>query len=94
MSTAIAEDAMRPLFRPVVDAWDETDDTFNIEIEMPARWEFQPGQFNMLYAFGIGEGTAIGWKQITGFTVGLVIAGIGAAARGTCGSASCCHGPG
>ncbi len=55
MSTAIAEDAMRPLFRPVVDAWDETDDTFNIEVEMPARWEFQPGQFNMLYAFGIGE---------------------------------------
>jgi hypothetical protein len=30
-------------------------------------------------AIGIGEGTAIGWKQITGFTVGLVIAGIGAA---------------
>jgi len=29
-------------------------------------------------AFGIGEGTAIGWKQITGFMVGLVIAAIGA----------------
>jgi len=29
-------------------------------------------------AFGIGEGTAIGWKQITGFTVGLIIAAIGA----------------
>jgi hypothetical protein len=29
-------------------------------------------------AFGIGEGTAIGWKQITGFMVGLIIAGIGA----------------
>jgi len=29
-------------------------------------------------AFGIGEGTAIGWKQITGFTVGLIIAGVGA----------------
>jgi len=28
-------------------------------------------------AFGIGEGTAIGWKQITGFIVGLVIAAIG-----------------
>lgn len=30
-------------------------------------------------AFGIGEGTGIGWKQITGFLVGLVIAGVGAA---------------
>lgn len=29
-------------------------------------------------AFGIGEGTAIGWKQITGFIVGLIIAGVGA----------------
>jgi hypothetical protein len=32
----------------------------------------------MADAFGIGEGTAIGWKQITGFMVGLIIAGIGA----------------
>ena len=30
-------------------------------------------------AFGIGEGTGIGWKQITGSFVGLVIAGVGAA---------------
>ena len=30
-------------------------------------------------AFGIGEGTGIGWKQITGSVVGLAIAGIGAA---------------
>jgi len=29
-------------------------------------------------AFGIGEGTAIGWKQITGFMVGLIVAAIGA----------------
>ena len=29
-------------------------------------------------AFGIGEGTGIGWKQITGFMVGLIIAAIGA----------------
>jgi hypothetical protein len=26
---------------------------------------------------GIGEGTGIGWRQITGFTVGLVIAVVG-----------------
>ena len=30
-------------------------------------------------AIGIGGGTAIGWKQITGFTVRLIIAGLGAA---------------
>jgi hypothetical protein len=32
----------------------------------------------MADAFGIGEGTAIGWKQITGFMVGLIVAAIGA----------------
>ena len=30
-------------------------------------------------AFGIGEGTGIGWKQIMGVVVGLIVAGIGAA---------------
>jgi hypothetical protein len=28
-------------------------------------------------AFGIGEGTGIGWKQITGSLVGLAVAAIG-----------------
>ena len=28
-------------------------------------------------AFGIGEGTGIGWKQITGSFVGLAVAAIG-----------------
>ena len=28
-------------------------------------------------AFGIGEGTGIGWKQIMGSLVGLVVAAIG-----------------
>ena len=30
-------------------------------------------------AFGIGEGTGIGWKQITGSVVGLAVAAVGAA---------------
>jgi len=30
-------------------------------------------------AFGIGEGTGIGWKQISGSVIGLAIAAIGAA---------------
>ena len=29
-------------------------------------------------AFGIGEGTGIGWKQISGVVVGLMIATVGA----------------
>jgi hypothetical protein len=29
-------------------------------------------------AFGIGEGTGIGWKQISGSVIGLAIAAIGA----------------
>ena len=31
----------------------------------------------MADAFGIGEGTGIGWKQITGAVIGVVIAAIG-----------------
>lgn len=34
----------------------ETHDTFTIELDAPAGgFRFQPGQFNMLYAFGVGE---------------------------------------
>ncbi len=36
----------------------ETPDTWTLEIEPPAQrgaWEYRAGQFNMLYAFGIGE---------------------------------------
>jgi NAD(P)H-flavin reductase len=32
----------------------ETADTFTIELDAP-RFSFQPGQFNMLYLFGVGE---------------------------------------
>jgi NAD(P)H-flavin reductase len=35
---------------------DELDDTFTLELEPPGgRFEFDPGQFTMLYSFGIGE---------------------------------------
>jgi len=33
----------------------ESDDTVTLELEPPAPFEFSPGQFNMLYARGIGE---------------------------------------
>jgi NAD(P)H-flavin reductase len=33
----------------------ETHDTFTLTLEPPAGWSGQAGQFNMLYAFGVGE---------------------------------------
>lgn len=33
----------------------ESHDTFTLILEAPVGFQFQPGQFNMLYAFGIGE---------------------------------------
>jgi NAD(P)H-flavin reductase len=33
----------------------ETEDTFTLAIDMPAGCSFAPGQFHMLYVFGVGE---------------------------------------
>jgi NAD(P)H-flavin reductase len=33
----------------------ETHDTFTLALEAPAGFRFLPGQFNMLYVFGVGE---------------------------------------
>lgn len=60
MSTQLlAEPAVRPMHpvpcrvRSVVR---ELEDTFTLDIEPPeSGWGFAPGQFTMLYAFGIGE---------------------------------------
>jgi NAD(P)H-flavin reductase len=36
--------------------WQETADIFTLELEPPGgNFTFQPGQFNMLYAYGVGE---------------------------------------
>lgn len=49
-------DPMVPRFLPVVDIWDETHDTFTLSLDTgQERFPFRPGQFNMLYVFGIGE---------------------------------------
>ena len=49
-------DPMVPLPTRVIAAHQETHDTTTIELMPPAGpFEFQPGQFNMLYAYGIGE---------------------------------------
>ena len=51
-------DPMQPFPYRVQKRWRETEDTFSLEL-VPANGRtmdsFQPGQFNMLYHFGIGE---------------------------------------
>jgi NAD(P)H-flavin reductase len=47
---------MEPRFMPIRTVRGETHDTVTIELDPEAGgFEFLPGQFNMLYAFGIGE---------------------------------------
>jgi len=53
-----AADPMLPDVYRVRQTWQETHDTFTLELapETSARpMAFQPGQFNMLYLFGVGE---------------------------------------
>jgi NAD(P)H-flavin reductase len=58
LTAGSAPDPMLPAPHRVLRLRDETDDTFTLEIE-PAhgadRSSFAPGQFNMLYVFGVGE---------------------------------------
>ncbi len=55
-SRAAGADPMVPSFLPVREIWDETDDTFTMELDPgPSGFSFRPGQFNMLYVFGVGE---------------------------------------
>jgi NAD(P)H-flavin reductase len=50
---------MCPVFVPVREFRRDTHDTFTLGLEPPvgagSPWVFQPGQFNMLYMFGVGE---------------------------------------
>jgi NAD(P)H-flavin reductase len=50
-------DAMSTAAWPVRRVVRETDDTFSLVLDPPgaAAFPFQPGQFNMLYDFGVGE---------------------------------------
>lgn len=50
--------AMQPGVFPICNINDETNDTFTFEVlptKMVKSFHFNPGQFNMLYVFGIGE---------------------------------------
>lgn len=53
----VSSDPMLPVLAKVVDRRQELGDTWTIELEVddPDLLAFQPGQFNMLYAPGIGE---------------------------------------
>ncbi len=47
---------MVPTVVRVASRQEETPGVFTLGLELPASgWRFQPGQFNMLYAFGVGE---------------------------------------
>ena len=47
---------MAPIPCRVLGRWQETYDTVSLALDPPPGWRgFRPGQFNMLYAFGIGE---------------------------------------
>lgn len=83
---AASSDPMRPAFLPIGRRSRETADVMTIEIPV-SRGEarlanFAPGQFNMLYAFGIGEVpiSVSGDPAITGKLV-HTIRGVGAVSR-------------
>jgi NAD(P)H-flavin reductase len=49
-------DPMKPAVVRVQDYRRENDDTFTLALDPPTpTWSCRPGQFNMLYAFGVGE---------------------------------------
>jgi NAD(P)H-flavin reductase len=57
-AAAAPPDAIVPRRFRVLDNRQENEDTFTLELEgldSPGPFEFEPGQFNMLYAFGAGE---------------------------------------
>jgi NAD(P)H-flavin reductase len=53
--SALQQDPMAPAPCRVRRAVRETHDTFTLELDAPPGPAFQPGQFNMLYVFGVGE---------------------------------------
>lgn len=55
--SGVGADAMAPEFLSIARTRRETRDVFTIEFDVAARggFRFSPGQFNMLYAFGMGE---------------------------------------
>lgn len=55
MATAATNDPMLPQPHSVREVMKETSDTFTLTLEAPSGNRFQPGQFSMLWVFGVGE---------------------------------------
>ena len=55
MALPASANAMVPQFLRVVKTRRELSDTWTIELDPQGAFPFKPGQFNMVYAFGIGE---------------------------------------
>lgn len=53
--TSSTSDSMVPRVAHVARCWREAPHTWTIEIEPGGDTTFEPGQFNMLYVFGVGE---------------------------------------
>lgn len=55
-NSRLETDPMVPRPMRISRRWDDTHDTFSIELDPgPRGFPFEAGQFNMLYAFGVGE---------------------------------------
>ena len=58
VTAGLVPDPMLPVFYRIQRVRQETDDTFTLEIlpeDSSKGFSFAPGQFNMLYVFGVGE---------------------------------------
>ncbi|HME31127.1 MAG TPA: FAD/NAD(P)-binding protein [Terriglobales bacterium] len=58
LSAGLVPDPMLPMSYRIQRVRQETDDTFTLELlpeDSGERFSFAPGQFNMLYVFGVGE---------------------------------------
>ena len=58
VTAGLVPDPMLPMPYRIQRVKQETDDTFTLEIlpeDSGKRFSFAPGQFNMLYVFGVGE---------------------------------------
>jgi NAD(P)H-flavin reductase len=58
MATWMAADPMLPVPYRIRRVWRETEDTFTLDLnptDGSRAFSFAPGQFNMLYVFGVGE---------------------------------------
>ncbi|MDT8448458.1 MAG: FAD/NAD(P)-binding protein [bacterium] len=49
------ESVLTPTLWKLLEVQEETGDCFSLRLEPPEGYRFEPGQFNMLYAFGKGE---------------------------------------